>query len=205
MQDFLTKALNKIMEAKLKVLSTIVTAWTGHIVFADWLVRRIRPEVVVDLGVDYGFSTFCFALADIGHVYGVDSFEGDAHAGNRNTYDLANSKRQELGMENVTFIKGLFDDVAKTWERPIDILHIDGFHTYEAVKNDYDVWTKFLKPEGVVLFHDTCVPHFGVKDFFKEIELPKVNFAASFGLGVVSRNVALMEEIQQVFAGKLVP
>jgi predicted O-methyltransferase YrrM len=192
------------MEAKLKILSTIVTAWTGHIIFADWLVRRTKPEVVVDLGVDYGFSTFCFALAGIGHVYGVDSFEGDEHAGNRNTYDLVNAKREELGMNNVTFIKGFFDEVAKTWTNPIDILHIDGFHTYEAVKNDYDTWSKFLKPDGIVLFHDTCVPHFGVKDFFRELDLPKVNFSASFGLGVASRNEALITEIKQVFKGKLI-
>lgn len=192
------------MEAKLKILSTIVTAWTGHIIFADWLVRRTKPEVVVDLGVDYGFSTFCFALAGIGHVYGVDSFEGDEHAGNRNTYDLVNAKREELGMNNVTFIKGFFDDVAKTWTNPIDILHIDGFHTYEAVKNDYDTWSNFLKPDGIVLFHDTCVPHFGVKDFFRELDLPKVNFSASFGLGVASRNEALITEIKQVFKGKLI-
>jgi hypothetical protein len=160
--------------------------------------------VVVDLGVDYGFSTFCFALAGIGHVYGVDSFEGDEHAGNRNTYDLVNAKREELGMNNVTFIKGFFDEVAKTWTNPIDILHIDGFHTYEAVKNDYDTWSNFLKPDGIVLFHDTCVPHFGVKDFFRELDLPKVNFSASFGLGVASRNEALITEIKQVFKGKLI-
>ena len=48
--------------------------WRDHRLFADWLIRRTEPETVVDLGVDYGYSTFCFALPEIGHVYGIDSF-----------------------------------------------------------------------------------------------------------------------------------
>jgi hypothetical protein len=34
-----------------------------------WLVQATDPEIIVDLGVDYGYSTFCFALPGIGRVY----------------------------------------------------------------------------------------------------------------------------------------
>jgi hypothetical protein len=74
----------------------------------------------------------------------------------------------------------------------------------EAAKSDYDTWTRFLKPKGVVLMHDTCVDGYGVKDFFSTIELPKVNFGHCYGLGVVSRDEKLIEEIQAVFRDKLV-
>jgi hypothetical protein len=33
-----------------------------------WLVQALMPLVTVDLGVDYGYSTFCFALPVIGEV-----------------------------------------------------------------------------------------------------------------------------------------
>ena len=176
--------------------------WKSHITFAQWIVRRKNPEVVVDLGVDYAYSTFCFGLPKIGKIYGIDSFEGDDHAGLRDTYKYVNEKKEELGFDHITFIKGYFDDVAKTWDKPIDILHIDGFHTYEAVKNDYDTWNKFVKEDGVILFHDTCVnnPGFGVRKFFGEIDLPKVNFHISNGLGVVSKDQELIEEIKTEFA-----
>ena len=71
------------------------------------------------------------SLPEIGHVYGIDSFEGDEHAGVKETYDFVLKKKDELELDNITFIKGYFDDVVKTWEKPIDILHIDGLHTYK--------------------------------------------------------------------------
>lgn len=193
------KKLNE--EKRIKKLEEIETAWTDHIHFAKWIVEKTNPKVVVDLGVDYAYSTFCFALPGIGHVYGIDSFEGDSHAGFKTTYDYVLEKKEDLQLNNVTFIKGYFDDVAKTWDKQIDILHIDGLHTYEAVKNDYETWAKFLKEDGIILFHDTLVEerNFGVKKFFEEINLPKVNFTCSYGLGVVSKNKRIIEEISNTF------
>ena len=173
--------------------------WRDHRLFADWLIRRTEPETVVDLGVDYGYSTFCFALPEIGHVYGIDSFEGDEHAGVKETYDFVLKKRDELELDNITFIKGYFDDVVKTWKKSIDILHIDGLHTYEAAKNDFEKWSPLVKENGVILMHDTMVERFGVKDFFEEIDLPKTNFKHCNGLGVISKNVNLINEINKNF------
>jgi len=175
--------------------------WKDHINFANWIVRRKRPEVVVDLGVDYGYSTFSFAIPRIGHVYGIDSFEGDVHGGERNTYDFVMQKKDELDLNNVSFIKGFFDDVVQTWDKNIDILHIDGYHTYEAVKNDYEKWSPFVKDDGIIIFHDTCVDRedFGVARFFKELNLPKTNFGNCNGLGVVSKNADLIQEIREKF------
>jgi predicted O-methyltransferase YrrM len=175
--------------------------WRDHRQFADWLVRRIQPETVVDLGVDYAYSTFCFAVPQIGHIYGIDSFEGDSFAGIRNTYDYVLEKQKELELNNITFIKGYFDDVVKTWNNPIDILHIDGLHTYEAVKNDFEKWSPFVKENGIILFHDTMVenPEFGVSRFFNEINLPKTNFKHCNGLGVVSKDIHIINEINKNF------
>jgi predicted O-methyltransferase YrrM len=173
--------------------------WRDHRNFADWIVRRKQPQTVVDLGVDYGYSTFCFALPEIGDIYGIDSFEGDEHAGIRDTYDYVLEKQKELELNNITFIKGFFDDVVKTWDKPIDILHIDGLHTYEAVKNDFEKWSSFVKEDGIILMHDTMVEEFGVKDFFKEITLPKTNFKHCNGLGVASKDINLINEINKNF------
>ena len=183
------------------------SCWMGHRNFAEWLVSYLKPEVTVDLGVDWGFSTFCFAMPRIGHVYGIDTFQGDQFTGAtpEGSYEYVLHKREKLFMEeNVTFIKGLFADVAKTWDKQIDILHIDGDHQYESVKNDYETWSSFVKENGVILFHDTCVEdingkEYGVKRFFEEIDLPKCTFTHTFGLGVVSKNKELIEHIKNNF------
>jgi hypothetical protein len=181
------------------IVKDIATAWDGHKTFALWAVNEFKPTTVVDLGVDYGYSTFIFASPNIGNVYGVDLFEGDIHTGFRNTYDFVNSRKNLYELDNITFIKGLFNDIASQWDKPIDILHIDGLHTYEAVKNDFDTWSKFITNDGIILFHDTVSFADTVGKFFSEIPWPKTNFLHSAGLGVVCRNPAIIERINKVF------
>jgi hypothetical protein len=72
------------------------------------------------------------------------------------------------------------------------------------VKKDFETWSKFLNDDGVVLLHDTCIEslngnEYGVKKFFDEIDLPKVTFTHSYGLGVVSKNKDLIETIKKQF------
>ena len=62
------------------------SAWVEHAPFAFWLVDVLRPRTVVELGVWTGFSflTFCDAVAASGldtRCIGIDTWEGDAHAG----------------------------------------------------------------------------------------------------------------------------
>lgn len=190
-------------------IENIDSAWKGHRKFAEWLVKELQPEVTVDLGVDNGFSTFCFGTPHVGHVYGVDSFEGDPCAGVRDisTYWNVLQTQEQLKMnENITFIKCYFNELASVWNKPIDILHIDGNHSYEAVKEDFLTWCKFVKDDGIILMHDTCVfqSNFGVHKFFDEIPYPKINFKNSYGLGVVTHNQHLLDEIKSHFGDLLV-
>jgi len=168
-------------------IETLASAWKGHRSFAQWLVHELQPRVTVDLGVDTGYSTFCWAEHNPGHVYGIDSFEGDAHAGFRNTRDQVTHDQQQLGLTNITWIQGWFDAVAKSWTLPIDILHIDGLHTYSAVSEDYANWHGHVRDSGVILFHDTqAFPEIG--QFFQELPGFKHEFLHSAGLGIVVKN-----------------
>jgi len=186
---------------------TPATAWSGHRNFAEWLVKFLNPKVIVDLGVDYGFSTFSFAIPRIGHVYGVDNFVGDDFVGEHSSYqyNFVNMKREKLHLQdNVTLIKGDFNEVAETWDKKIDILHIDGSHHYEDVKKDFETWSKFVSDNGIILMHDTCVEQYegkeyGVKKFFDELDMPKFTFEHSFGLGVVCKNPTIINEIKTTF------
>lgn len=201
-----TDAIDKLFLTNLD--DTPTTAWSGHRRFAEWLVQSLTPNVIVDLGVDYGFSTFSFAMPRIGHVYGIDNFVGDEFIGEDNSgfrYSFVKMKREKLHLQDtLTFIEGDFNEIAETWDKKIDILHIDGSHHYEDVKRDFETWSKFLSDDGVILLHDTCVDEYhgneyGVRKFFDEIELPKFTFTHSFGLGVVSKNQSLINHIQENF------
>jgi predicted O-methyltransferase YrrM len=185
----------------IQLISRFPSAWTGHGSFAAKLVKTFNPNVVVDLGVDYGFSTFSFAYPQIGKVYGIDWFQGDGHAGHRNTLEDVTNLYQELtnrfGVSNIEFIKSDFAEAATTWDKSIDILHIDGFHSYEAVKSDYENWIKFCTEESIILFHDTVYFSGTVGAFFDELEGFKLNRPNSFGLGVLTRSEKNYELIKR--------
>ena len=58
-------------------------------------------------------------------------------------------------------------------ENKLDYLFIDGDHTYEGVKKDFELYSPFVKKGGVIVFHD-IVPHAGssckVDEFWRGIK-----------------------------------
>ena len=187
-----------------EILGAIPSGWNyppkSHREFVEWLINRIKPEVTVELGVDYGYSAFLMALCQNNPVYGIDCFDVSKHGPREDDdYQFVMSVKEKLGLDNLEIIKGYFDDVVKTWNKEIDLLHIDGLHDYENCKNDCDTWAPLVKEDGVILFHDTVSNPDGAGLFFSQLEVPKVNFTNSFGLGVASNNANLIEEIKQTF------
>ncbi len=188
-------------------LANMPSAWKGHRPFAEWLVDYMQPDQIVDLGVDYGYSTLVFANAaqknGKGIVSGIDSFQGEGMTGIRNTYAYVLEIVKNLNLYNTEIIKGNFNEVNRNWERSIDILHIDGYHSYEAVSNDFNTWAPFVLDDGIVLFHDINVPNpaFGVIDFFRELSGGyKLYFLHTYGLGIFTKNALLYEAIKNQFA-----
>jgi len=50
-----------------------------------------------------------------------------------------------------------FDEAATQFQNEsIDLLHIDGMHTYEAVKRDFEQWWPKMRPGGIVLLDDSA-------------------------------------------------
>src|SRR4051794_11602973 len=175
-----------------------VSAWWGHVPFAHWLVTASRPDLVVELGTHHGvsFSTFCEAMQR-GHIqgrcYAVDTWSGDKHSGlyDESVFrDLASFIRGRYG-EFAELIRRTFDDaLAHFDDGSVDLLHIDGLHTYDAVKSDFEKWRPKLSKRGIVLIHDTNARRddFGVWRFWSEVRrrYPSFEFLHDHGLGIVA-------------------
>src|SRR5271155_4750138 len=70
-------------------------------------------------------------------------------------------------------IQATFDDALTRFsDGTVDVLHLDGCHTYEAVKHDFETWKAKMSDAGVILFHDTAnkTNDFGVYQLWGEIE-----------------------------------
>ena len=187
----------EILNKRSEAIENIGSAWKGHRIFAENLVKELKPKIVVDLGVDWGYSSFCLSNPNIGKVYAVDLFTPNAY-NSENTFNYVNNFKDLHGFKNLEFIKSDFCDLVKEWKETIDILHIDGWHSYEEVKRDFDMWSKLVSDNGVILMHDTEEMSFGVRKFFDEIQLPKFNFTHSSGLGVVCKNSEIFDRIKHL-------
>lgn len=173
------------------------STWHMHIPFAFLLMDLLRPRRLVELGTQKGASycAFCEGAAAFGtgtSLFAVDHWDGDHQTGAyaRDTYDVLRAHHDPLYGGFSTLLRESFDDARPRFaDGSIDLLHIDGLHTYEAVRHDFETWLPKVSRSGVILMHDTEVRtgDFGVWRFWDEIRgrYPTLNFPFGYGLGVV--------------------
>ena len=141
--------------------------WEGHRDFAYDLLQFVRPERLVELGSQYGCSlfTFCQAVRDFKlntEINAVDMWSGDigAEITGEEVYALVQKTAATYYPEvKLNLFQMCFDDARPSFaDNSIDILHIDGGHTFEDVEHDFTTWLPKLKENGIVLFHDVYSP-----------------------------------------------
>ena len=177
--------------------------WAGHRWFAYDLVGWLRPDRLVELGTHFGCSFFVFSQAVADHdldteLIAVDTWAGDPHAGFYDD-DVFEQVRSNLAQYypdvRTRLLRKLFDDARDDVEdASVDLLHIDGFHTYDAVAHDLAAWEPKLADEGTVLFHDVSPSSgYGSAMFWQELADKRggLMFWHNFGLGVWTRHHAL--------------
>lgn len=174
-----------------------LSAWNQHVPFAGWVIEATRPRVFVELGTHAGVSYFAFcesvARHDLGtQCHAVDTWVGDEHAGfyEDDIYLAVQRTNSDYYESFSRLMRTTFDDAAEEFpDGSIDLLHLDGLHTYEAVRHDFETWLPKLSDRAVMLFHDTNErkADFGVHRFLAELRLqyPTFEFTHGHGLGVV--------------------
>jgi hypothetical protein len=200
----------QINEVKLHLLATkkpidielLPNAWNGHRDFAEWLIRLTKPEVIVDLGLECGYSTFVMANPNIGIVYGIDTFLDNAVVPTRQTpeaFEIVINVLNTNNYENVKIVSGTREMILSQWEHPIDILHIAGYHTYDEMSINLILWSQLLRStNSIILMHDIEIFP-GVRRLFFENSFHKYSFVHSGGFGVISGNLTLLKIIDERF------
>ncbi len=172
-------------------------SWVGHIPFGSWIVAQLHPRLLVELGTHTGNSYFAFcqsvAVQKLAtKCCAVDTWQGDEQAGfyAEEVYSSVSLQNDKLYKSFSSLLRMTFDEAVVQFEDgSIDLLHIDGLHTYEAVRHDFETWKAKLSNRSVVLFHDISVRNagFGVWKLWEELsaEYPHIDFTHSHGLGVL--------------------
>ena len=74
--------------------------------------------------------------------------------GPRDTY-AEFMRNTEAYKDCITAVRGRSEDVAKDFKESIDLLFIDGDHSYEICRKDASLWIPLMRNGGTVIFHDT--------------------------------------------------
>ena len=128
-------------------------------------VHRLGPgATVVEIGSHQGRSTIVLghAARSVGaRVVAVDPFlDGPPYGGQRTREAFeANIAANDLGGV-VELVVGYSTKLRPTWNRPADLLFIDGKHDYWTYTDDLR-WSAFLPGDAEVLVHD-CFSSVGV-------------------------------------------
>jgi hypothetical protein len=129
-------------------------AWVGHLPFAAWVIGDVTPRIFVELGVYSGNSyfSFCQSVLERGlatKCYAVDTWVGDEHSSEygEDVFVYVNAYNGKHFAAFSKLLRMTFDEAVKGFEdESIDLLHIDGLHTYEAVRHDFETWLPKLAP-----------------------------------------------------------
>jgi len=188
------------------------SAWRNFAPFAFWITEAHRPRRLVELGSFWGYSYMAFCQSARGNklegrFHAVDTWQGDSQSGfyGEDVFTVLNDYNTKLYSDFSTLLRTTFDEAANHFpDGSIDLLHIDGFHSYEAVKHDFDTWVRKLSQRGIVLFHDTQVrgPGFGVWQFWEEVskKYPHFEFFDGAGLGVLGVGSDLSHALSNLLA-----
>lgn len=190
--------------------------WHEHLPFGMFLVSTLRPRVLVELGTHYGdsYCAFCQTVQKLDLdtlCYAIDNWQGDPHIGQYGSevYDDLRAHHDPRYSRFSVLVKSDFDKASRYFRSGmIDLLHVDGSHTYEAVRHDFETWLPKMSECGVMIFHDTNVlpneeegrSNFGVRRFFDEVKtsFPHFEFFHGFGLGLLAVGPEQPEIIQQL-------
>ena len=187
-------------------------SWLEHAPFAFWVMDALRPSIFVELGCQSGnsYASFAQAVQYLGlptACYGVDTWAGDPHAGffDERVFEEWSAYHDQRFSTFSRLIRSTFDEALERFSGgSIDLIHIDGFHEFEAVSHDFETWRPKLSARGIVLFHDINVREkdFGVWRLWERLkdQYPSFEFRHGHGLGVIGIGRDLPDAMRWLFS-----
>ncbi|MFX1395148.1 MAG: class I SAM-dependent methyltransferase [Promethearchaeota archaeon] len=140
---------------------------------------KIRPKIVLEIGTAEGGTLFLLTrLSDPNAlILSIDL------SGKKKTYrevfyhSFAIDNQKIIFLERDSHKLSTLEELKKILRnRQIDVLFIDGDHSYEGVKKDFEMYSPLVKKNGIIGFHDIVVispdrfPDVEVNKFWNEIK-----------------------------------
>jgi predicted O-methyltransferase YrrM len=165
------------------------------------LARRERPRRVLDIGTALGGTLYLLAWASAPGARVLSLDIRDYEEFRARLYRSFGDGRRTVEVWHAdSHLDETRDAVARFFDgRPLDLVFVDGDHSYEGVRRDHELYAPLLRPGGLIAFHDIVDGHErdvgGVPRFWREVRSSATEafeFVESweqdgFGIGVLRR------------------
>jgi predicted O-methyltransferase YrrM len=130
-----------------------------------WLLQQLeqeRPRIVVEIGTDNGGTLFLWSrIAAADALLVAIDIRPLGILGARTPWALVRRgfargrQRVVLLMPRDSHAESTVDELRGVLGgRPVDFLFIDGDHEYESITRDYELYSRLVRPGGLIAFHD---------------------------------------------------
>jgi predicted O-methyltransferase YrrM len=135
---------------------------------------------ILEIGSYIGCSAACFGAQLInegGRIFCIDTWQNDAmtEGGRDTSVEFHNNTKEFRTL--ITPVRGFSTEVVDEVRKltpVLDVLFIDGDHSYEGAKGDWEAYKGFLSSGSIVICHDIGWAE-GVKRVVEEDIKPHVN------------------------------
>jgi cephalosporin hydroxylase len=168
------------------------------------IVARLKPRFVLEIGTARGGTLFLFTRASISNatIISID-LPGGRFGGGYPEWRIPIYKSFTIHKQKMYIIRrdshapSTLNMVEKILQgHKLDFLFIDGDHTYDGVKTDFEMYSKLVGKGGIIAFHDICPhpPQTGcevnlfwreIKGKYRHIEIVRDRRQSWAGIGVI--------------------
>jgi cephalosporin hydroxylase len=116
------------------------------------IVARLRPKSVLEVGSSRGGTLYLFTkfVDPSATLMSVDLRIPDPDL----LRSFARGRQRVVPFQGDSGAASTLEAVRKVFPEPIDYLFLDGDHSYEGVRRDFETYGPLVRPGGVVAFHD---------------------------------------------------
>lgn len=128
------------------------------------LIEPLKPKIIIEIGVHQGYSVEVWQKAFVPKL--IIGVETDLRDLKYDKFQLVPGDSHSPEVRHV--VEG------KLERQKADMLFIDGDHSYEGVKRDYELYLDLVRPGGVIVFHDVALegnPQVEVKKFWDQLKV----------------------------------
>jgi len=167
-----------------------------HVLMVYEIAKESKPDFILEIGTGQAQSARAMLIAlaenEKGKLVTVDK------------RDRSGRIPEELKPYIIPIVGDSHDaevlqGITERFKQPFDMLLIDGDHSYEGAKKDFEMYVPLVKEGGLILMHDICNTNEGVKEFWKEIKYPKIGLEfgeTKYGAGKIIPGMGIVQKYE---------